>query len=174
MTTKLAATLKRQAAPSKSLQRLRTLALNLHWTWSPDAQRLFASLDPPLWRATHHNPVRTMNLLAPERREMLDSDNAFLDHLARCERDLKHYLETRTWFDRRQRKSSKPDPLIAYLCMEFAVHECLPIYSGGLGVLAGDHVKSASDLGLPFVAVGLLYRNGYYTQQLNADGSTRV
>src|SRR5688572_2146601 len=174
MTTKLAATLKRQAAPSKSLTRLRDLALNLHWTWSPDAQNLFASLDPPLWQATHHNPIRTMNLLPPEWRESLDADDAFLDHLTRCERDLERYLSTRTWFDRTQRKAAKGEPLVAYLCMEFAVHECLPIYSGGLGVLAGDHVKSASDLGLPFVAVGLLYRNGYYTQQLDADGSTRV
>jgi starch phosphorylase len=174
MTLKFAAAPKRHAAPSKSLQRLRNLALNLHWTWSPDAQNLFASLDPALWRATHRNPVRTMNLLPPERRESLDADDAFLKHLARCERDLERYLGAHTWFDRARRKAAKGDPLVAYLCMEFAVHECLPIYSGGLGVLAGDHVKSASDLGLPFVAVGLLYRNGYYTQRLSADGSTRV
>ena len=174
MTMKLAAALTRQRVDSPSLARLRRLALNLHWTWDPGAQSLFASLDPALWRATHHNPIKTINLLSPDGRDAIERDHAFEEHLTRCERGLKQYLAARTWFDRTERTSSKADPLIAYFCMEFAIHECLPIYSGGLGVLAGDHVKSASDLGLPFVAVGLLYRSGYYTQQLNPDGSTRV
>jgi starch phosphorylase len=164
---------------SPHVARLRRLALNLRWTWNPDAQSLFASLDPALWEATHRNPIRMLNRLAPESRapvsrEMIEGDDAFHDHLARCERELKQYLATRTWFDRSQRMRAKGKPLVAYFCMEYAIHECLPIYSGGLGVLAGDHVKSASDLGVPFVAVGLLYRSGYYTQQFNRDGSTRV
>ena len=174
MTMKLAAALKRQPVKSNLFARLRRLALNLHWTWDPGAQSLFASLDPALWRATHHNPIRTIKLLSPDARDAIERDPAFDEHLARCERELKQYLAARTWFDRTQRRSSMADPLVAYFCMEFAIHECLPIYSGGLGVLAGDHVKSASDLGLPFVAIGLLYRGGYYTQRFNPDGSTCV
>jgi glycogen phosphorylase len=153
--------------------RLHTLALNLWWSWNPKAQSLFAALDPKLWEATHHNPIRTLNLLAPERRDLIETDSAFLDRLAACEQDLQTYLATKTWFDRTHKAVGKK-PLVAYFCAEFAVHECLPQYSGGLGVLAGDHVKSASDLGVPLVGVGLLYRCGYYTQEFNPDGSTRV
>jgi starch phosphorylase len=174
MTTKLTSTIRRQPPPMTSVGRLRALALNLHWTWDPDAQSLFASIDPALWRATHHNPIKTINLLSSDARAAIERDPAKGEHLTRCERGLKQYLAARTWFDRTRRKSLNGEPLVAYFCMEFAIHECLPIYSGGLGVLAGDHVKSASDLGVPLVAVGLLYRNGYYTQQLNPDGSTRV
>jgi len=152
--------------------RLDLLAHNLWWTWNSDAQRLFASLDPRLWDATHHTPIKTLKLLAPERRELLQTDSTFLDHLKRVERDLHDYMTARTWFDQHVRTKTKP--LIAYFCAEFAIHESLPQYSGGLGVLAGDHVKSASDLGIPLVGVGLLYRRGFYTQQFNSDGSTRV
>src|SRR3954454_13549808 len=138
-------------------------------------------MDPALWRATHHNPIQNLLLLASERRDAIENDARFAEHLDRVERDLKRYLGTRTWFEKTraakprngQPRNGKP-PLVAYFCAEFAVHESLPQYSGGLGVLAGDHVKSASDLGIPLVGVGLLYRNGFYTQQFNADGSTRV
>lgn len=155
------------------IARIGKLAMNLRWTWNPNAQRLFASLDPRLWDATHHNPIRTLSILTPERRELVANDANFLKLLHHCEAELRQYLRARTWFERTVRQLRR-SPLIAYFCAEFAVHECLPIYSGGLGVLAGDHVKSASDLGLPFVAVGMLYRCGYYTQQFNPDGSTRV
>src|SRR5687767_11336405 len=156
------------------LHRLDALARNLWWSWQPDAVRLFASMDPALWRATHHNPIKTMRLLAPERREVVQTDPRFAQHLSRVERSLRDYLATKTWFERKYKSASKSKPLVAYFCAEFAVHECLPQYSGGLGVLAGDHVKSASDLGVPFVGIGLLYRNGYYTHDFAADGSTRV
>src|SRR5262249_11356747 len=111
-----------------------------------------------------------IRLLAPERRAALAGDARFIEHLARCEKELHQYLKTKTWFERTQRHKIH----IAYFCTEFAIHECLPPYSGGLGGFAGDHVKSASDLGIPFVGIGLLYRNGFYTQEFNADGSTRV
>ena len=153
--------------------RLHALARNLRWAWHPDTQRLFAAMDPPLWRATNQNPLKTIRLLSPERRDALLRDSQFISHLERCERELKDYLAEKTWFDR-SAKAGKTKPLIAYFCAEFAVHESLPQYSGGLGVLAGDHIKSVSDLGIPLIGVGLLYRNGYYTQEFGPDGSTRV
>jgi starch phosphorylase len=156
--------------PTPILSRLDALARNLWWTWNPDAQALFASMDPALWRAMHHNPIKTMRLLAPERRGLIEGDAPFAQHLARIERALRDYLNTKTWFEKRARTRA----LIAYFCAEFAVHESIPQYSGGLGVLAGDHLKSASDLGIPLVAIGLLYRCGFYTQQLAADGTTRI
>jgi glycogen phosphorylase len=161
------------AARTNVFDRLDRLARNMWWTWNSDAQRLFAAMDPSLWDATHHNPLRTIKLLTPERRRAVANDANFSAHLARIEDELGSYLKARTWFDRTHKRRGG-DALIAYFCAEFAVHESLPQYSGGLGVLAGDHVKSASDLGVPFVAVGLLYRCGYYTQEFRADGSTRV
>jgi starch phosphorylase len=159
--------------PLSAADRLHYLANNLWWSWNPKAQSLFAALDPKLWEATHHNPLRTLSLLSPERKELIETDPAFLDRLTASEGDLRTYLATKTWFNRTHKPAGKK-PLVAYFCAEFAVHECLPQYSGGLGVLAGDHVKSASDLGVPLVGVGLLYRCGYYTQEFNPDGSTRV
>jgi glycogen phosphorylase len=156
--------------------RLKKLAMNLWWTWNQAAQNLFAATDPPLWRATHQSPLKTLNRLSAERREDLSNDEVFAQRLSACERELHGYLKARTWFDRSAgaaRRGGKP-PLVAYFCAEFALHESIPQYSGGLGVLAGDHVKSASDLGIPLVAVGMLYRSGYYTQQFNPDGSTRI
>src|SRR4051794_11587918 len=161
----------RAAAAADPLSRVRNLAQNLWWSWNASAMQLFASLDPLLWEASEHNPLKTLRLLAPERADALRRDERFLEHLADCEKQLDAYLAVRTWFDRTH---AKKNVSIAYFCAEFAIHESLPQYSGGLGVLAGDHVKSASDLGLPFVAIGLLYRNGFYTHEFNADGSTRV
>src|SRR5438094_4596054 len=153
--------------------RLDALARNLRWAWHSDSQRLFAGVDPALFRATNHNPLKTMRQLRPERREALLHDARFEAHLARCENELKQYLAAKTWFDRSV-KTGATKPLIAYFCAEFAVHESLPQYSGGLGVLAGDHIKSVSDLGIPLIGVGLLYRGGFYTQEFWPDGSTRV
>ncbi len=157
---------------TNNLDRARALSRNLWWSCNPAAQRMFASLDPKLWDATHHNPIKTLDMLAPERQELLANDEAFAARLDAAETDLKNYLAAKPWFAKSSKASGKP--LVAYFCAEFAVHECLPQYSGGLGVLAGDHVKSASDLGIPLVGVGLLYRCGYYTQEFNKDGSTRV
>ncbi len=154
------------------VERFESIARNLQWSWNHDTQRLFASLDPLLWKATHRNPIRTLKLLSGERRSVIERDPRFSAHLERVEKSLSSYLNETTWFDG-TRLRGKP-PLIAYFCAEFAIHESLPQYSGGLGVLAGDHLKSASDLGIPVVGVGLLYRRGYYTQEFNSDGSTRV
>jgi starch phosphorylase len=144
--------------------RLEALAHNLWWCWNPDAVALFRGLDPDRWSELHHNPVHLLSELSDE---ML---------VARClpwrleavEQHLATYLAaTDTWAARNVPDLAGP---VAYFSMEFALHESLPIYSGGLGVLAGDHVKSASDLGLPFVAVGLLYREGYFKQVIEYGG----
>src|SRR5688572_29721981 len=158
---------------SSLFTRLDKLARNTWWTWNGEAQRLFAAMDPPLWDATHHNPIKTIKLLPAERRAALMEDATFAARLDRVERELRKYLAAGTWYARTQ-QSKLRNALVAYFCAEFAIHESLPQYSGGLGVLAGDHVKSASDLGVPFVAVGLLYRCGYYTQEFRSDGATRV
>ena len=160
------------AAGGDVLARTRELAMNLWWSWNHDAQRLFASLDPATWEATHRNPIKTIKLLTPERRAGLLDDANYAAHLARVERALATYLKTPTWFEKTQKKAK--NVLVAYFCAEFAIHESLPQYSGGLGVLAGDHVKSVSDLGIPFVGIGLLYRNGFYTQEFLPDGRSRV
>jgi starch phosphorylase len=148
------------------LERLPNLAHNLFWTWSPAAQRLFSRLDPELWESTEHNPVRllqeTSNLNSAA------EDPIFVEDYDRVVRDFESYLERNdTWT-----KGAFPDldGPVAYFSAEFGLHESLPIYSGGLGVLAGDHVKSASDLGLPLVGVGILYSQGYFRQRVDSEG----
>jgi starch phosphorylase len=154
--------------PSK-LARLHDLAYNLHWAWDPNAVDLFRRLDPQRWEETNHNPITTLEGLGDERLQELVSDDAYLTNLARVAANLDTYLADReTWF---ASTGVQPNgPKIAYFSMEFGLHECLPIYSGGLGVLAGDHLKSASDLGLPLVAVGLFYHDGYFRQTLDHSG----
>jgi starch phosphorylase len=155
------------------LSRLGELARNLWWSWNPQATALMAAIDPRLFAATNQNPIRTLKLLTPERIADISHDPEFLGRLDAVERDLAQYLAAPTWYDKIALENGRKLK-IAYFCAEFAVHESLPQYSGGLGVLAGDHVKSASDLGIPLVGVGLLYRRGFYTQRFAADGSTRV
>ena len=159
--------------PNDVLQRVATLARNLWWTWNSEPQRLFAALDPVEWEASNHNPLLTLGRLTPERRAALADDAAFCQHLVHCEAELKRYLGARTWFERTATPRQKR-MRVAYFCAEFGLHECLPQYAGGLGVLAGDHLKSASDLGVPLTAVGLLYRCGYYRQSFGRDGATRA
>ena len=159
--------------PDRVLHRVDALARNLWWTWNPDPQRLFAALDPVLWEATNHNPIAVLAGLSPERGAALAEDPVLLSLLRRCELQWAGYLGAKTWFQRTATPQQKRIR-VAYFCAEFGLHECLPQYAGGLGVLAGDHLKSASDLGLPLVGVGLLYRSGYYHQELRRDGTTRV
>jgi len=163
---------KRNAKPDV-LARVDALARNLWWTWNPDPQRLFAALDPALWEATNHNPIATLAALPPERRDVVSNEPAVLALLRDCERQLAKYLAAPTWF-RRSATAPQRRVRVAYFCAEFGLHECLPQYAGGLGVLAGDHLKSASDLGIPLVGVGLLYRCGYYRQELRRDGTTHA
>ncbi len=147
---------------------LRDLAYNLWWTWNYDAVTLFHRLDPQLWGEAVHNPVRLLSELPQDRLEHVSRDRAYLAHLERVLTRLKDYMNEETWFQKNY--PQHVNDTIAYFSMEFGLHECLPIYSGGLGVLAGDHMKSASDLGLPLVGVGLFYHHGYFQQFLSNDG----
>ncbi|MGN6368896.1 MAG: alpha-glucan family phosphorylase [Phycisphaerae bacterium] len=158
------------AVPEK-LQALTELAYNLWTLWNYDASGLFRRLDPDLWESTNHNPVRVLSLVSQDKLASAAADEGFLAHMNRILADFRHYMETPTWYT--QNYGSKPGgeaTKIAYFSAEYGLHESLPIYSGGLGILSGDHMKSASDLGLPLVGVGLLYRFGYFRQSLNADG----
>uniref|UniRef100_C6E8D0 Alpha-glucan phosphorylase n=1 Tax=Geobacter sp. (strain M21) TaxID=443144 RepID=C6E8D0_GEOSM len=150
----------------KELAGLQRIAYNLWWSWEPEAIGLFKRLDPELWRLTRHNPLEVLGSLQQATFESLMADEGFMSHLSQVEERLTEYLSSRTWYERH----GNPGARIAYFSMEFGLHESLPIYSGGLGILAGDHLKSASDLGLPLVGVGLLYRQGYFRQYLNLEG----
>jgi len=150
----------------KELAGLQRIACNLWWSWEPEAIALFQRLDPELWRLTRHNPMEMLGSLQQATFEGLMADEGFMSHLSQVEERLDDYLASRTWYQRH----GNPGARIAYFSMEFGLHESLPIYSGGLGILAGDHLKSASDLGLPLVGVGLLYRQGYFRQYLNLEG----
>jgi starch phosphorylase len=144
------------------------LAHNLWWVWNPDAVELFRRLDRKLWEDVYHNPVKLLGTMPQEKLVAAAQDDGYLAHLRRVYEDFKAHLSRPGWFH--EHYGDKPKMKVAYFSAEFGLHECLPIYSGGLGILAGDHLKSASELALPLVAVGLLYRNGYFRQYLSADG----
>lgn len=159
--------------PSVVRERVRELAMNLWWTWNEVAQRPFAALDPVLWEATKRCPIRLLDLVDDARVSAAGSDPVFLDALEDARVAMVSAIERKPWFVRVAKPKEKT-LRVAYFCSEFAIHESIQQYSGGLGVLAGDHVKSCSDLGLPFVGVGLLYRHGYYIQEFTEEGDTRV
>ncbi|MBD3161370.1 MAG: alpha-glucan family phosphorylase [Candidatus Eisenbacteria bacterium] len=150
------------------LRPLEDLARNLWWTWNPETAHLFRRLDPDLWEASHHNPVELLGSLTQERLDRLAGDEAVLSSMRRAVDELDEYIERTSWYA--NSFEAGDEMVVAYFSAEFGLHESLPIYSGGLGVLAGDHLKSSSDLGIPLVAVGLLYRRGYFRQYLSRDG----
>jgi starch phosphorylase len=149
---------------------LKELAYNLRWSWDHPTRQLFETIDPELWRGTEHNPARLLGLVAQTRLTELASDSAFTAQLDTVYADFQSYMADGGWWSRHYADEFGPDFKIGYFSAEFGIAECLPIYSGGLGVLAGDHLKAASDLGLPLAAVGFLYQRGYFRQSLNADG----
>jgi starch phosphorylase len=150
------------------LQPLLEMAQNLWWVWHPDAAELFRRLDRKLWEEVYHNPVKLLGICSQSKLAAAATDEGFLAHMNRVYSAFKAHLAEPGWYA--EHHADKSDLLVAYFSAEFGLHESLPIYSGGLGILAGDHLKSASELGLPLVAVGLLYRNGYFQQYLSADG----
>src|SRR5580765_5791910 len=152
-----------------ALEPLREMVLNLWWTWEPSARRLFRHLDPELWHRTNHNPTRMLQLSRQARLEEVSQDEVFLRELAEVHGAYKTYLSRKDTYGKKGPGSEIKKP-IAYFSAEFGFHESIPNYSGGLGILSGDHCKSASDLDLNFVAVGLLYRHGYFKQLINKDG----
>lgn len=139
------------------------------WTWNPDAQRLFSRIDPVLWERTNHNAIQFLRLVDPVRLRQLTTNRYDLDYYDRIMRSFDDYMKLKsTWYaNTYPQHLNKP---IAYFSTEFGLHETMPIYAGGLGVLSGDHIKGASDLGLPCVAIGFLYTQGYFSQHISEDG----
>ena len=148
--------------PDALAKRCAALAADLRWTWCTAAQRLFAALDPVTWEASNHAPWIVLERIAPTRLEAAASDPQIHELLEKAEAAKEHYEGAKTWFER-SRSARLRGLRVAYFCSEYAIHQSTPQYSGGLGVLAGDHLKSASDLGIPLCAVGLLYRSGPQT-----------
>ncbi len=153
----------------ETLLPLLELARNYYWTWNHSIRDLFRDIDRNAWMVTERNPLALLHSLDRERIDELASDRSFLEHLNEAVVSLRAYMNSPTWFDATY-PGERDTTQIAYFCAEFGITESLPIYSGGLGILAGDHLKAASDLGLPLVGVGLLYNRGYFRQRLNFDG----
>ncbi len=151
-----------------SLERLRDIAQNLWWAWAPDARTIFWRIDPALWEEVHGNPIELLTRIEQKRLDELSTDDAFLAQVDVAHQALQKYLGREGWFAKKFPECA--GSRIAYFSMEYGLHESLPVYSGGLGVLAGDHLKTASDLGLPLVGIGLAYAEGYFRQALNSDG----
>ena len=153
----------------KRISRLGELAYNLWRTWNPDAQRLYSRLDPDLWERIYHNPVTFLRKVDRATLNAAVNNRYYLEAYDRVFRNFDQYMARRdTWYN--EKFPELADQQIAYFSMEYGLEECLPLYAGGLGVLSGDHTKQASDLGLPFVAVGLFYSEGYFNQRITEDG----
>jgi starch phosphorylase len=155
----------------RRIDRLGELAYNLWWTWRSEAQTLFQRIDPVLWETLEHNPVRFLRQVARKDLNTVAKDKKYLDLYDRVIDDLSRYMAKdgpdKTWL---QTKHPDYKGQIAYFSFEFGLHECLPLYAGGLGVLAGDHLKEASDLGIPLVGMGFMYLLGYFRQRITEDG----
>lgn len=152
------------------LKRLADLAYNYWWSWTDNRITLFKSIDPQEWERCGHNPVAILQSTSYERLTQLATDPLYIKQLRSLVAEFDAYMAQKdTWVSKVAPQISKDAP-IAYFCAEFGIHESLPVYSGGLGILAGDHLKSASDLGVPLLGVGLLYRQGYFRQRLNRGG----
>ena len=149
------------ASIPESLGFLETLSRNLWWSWNLDAIELFKRIEPDLWKNARSNPLILLNSVSQDRFDSLAIDEDFMEHLSRVK---KLYEKEAVW------SSKNNKPVTAYFSLEFGIHESLKLYSGGLGVLAGDHLKSSSDLQIPLVGICLLYRQGYFSQYLNKDG----
>lgn len=152
-----------------NLEPMRRLALNLWWTWEPTARALFREIDPVIWHTTNHNPVRMLQLSRQARLEELAGSDDFLRNMKAVLEKFDAYMTRKDTWGKTDKAAALGGP-VAYFSAEFGFHESFPNYSGGLGILSGDHCKSASDLDLPFVAISLLYRHGYFKQQINKEG----
>ena len=152
-----------------ALEDLRFIANNLYWSWHYDITEIFRRVDYDLWKQCNHNPIKMLGLVSQARLEDLAGNEGFIYQLKEARKTLEQTLHAPSWFDKIYAREDH-SPVIAYFSAEFGIHESVPIYSGGLGMLAGDHLKSASDLGIPLVAVGLMYQKGYFRQYLNTDG----
>ncbi len=151
----------------KSIAKLEELAYNYWWCWNYEAKELFIRIDRNLWEEVNHNPVLLINKVPQEKLNELSKKTDFIRYLDFIYENYKRYMDDKSWYDSIENKSKGT---IAYFSPEFGINESFPNYSGGLGVLAGDHLKSASDLGLPLIAIGLLYQQGYFRQHLAMNG----
>lgn len=154
----------------ETLEPLREMVYNLWWTWQPDARKLFRHLDPELWHRTNHNPLRMLQLCRQARLTEVSQDDDFLREMHSVHHRLREYMARPDTYGKLRRASTPLTRPVAYFSAEFGFHESIPNYSGGLGILSGDHCKSASDLDLNFIAITLLYRHGYFRQQVNKEG----
>jgi starch phosphorylase len=159
-----------RAAYPAELARLGEIVANLRWSWHPDSLDLFESVDPDRWAACAHDPSRMLGEVSAERFAQLARDRRFLRRLEDIYDDLTDYLTSPRWYQHEQATGAALPDSIAYFSPEFGITEVLPQYSGGLGILAGDHLKAASDLGVPIIGVGLFYGAGYFRQSLSRDG----
>ncbi len=166
-TTPLLRTFTAVAELPPAISRLRELASNLWWVWHKEAKHLFIDINPATWNAIGHNPVLAIEQAAPEKLIELANNATYMERYHHVLKDFDEYMATPIKEIEGIITEQKP---AAYFCCEFGIHESLPIYSGGLGILAGDHMKSVSDLALPVIGIGLLYRNGYFRQRLNNEG----
>ena len=153
----------------RRIKRLGELAYNLWWTWNPDAERLFIQIDRDLWERTNHNPIKFLNMVQRASLNSVTQNRYYLEYYDQIFGEFDDYMRAEeTWCSRNHPEyNHRP---IAYFSTEFGLHETLPIYAGGLGILSGDHLKGASDLGLPLVAVGFMYTHGYFSQHITEDG----
>ncbi len=153
----------------KRIEKLAEIANNLWWSWNTEFLRLFQKIDRDLWEESSKNPVKFLKNVSQERLEKASKDILFLKEYDKVVEDFDDYMNSKnTWFSNKYPENKKD--LIAYFSAEYGLDETIPIYSGGLGILSGDHLKSASDLGIPLVAVGLLYKHGYFKQKINGYG----
>jgi starch phosphorylase len=153
----------------RRIKRLEDLAYNLWWVWHPEAQRLFKEIDALLWEKCYHNPIAFLRDVERTHLNAVTNDRYFLDKYDRVLREFDRYMKEKdTWFNKTYPDLS--DELVAYFSFEFGLHESLMVYAGGLGVLSGDHLKEASDLGIPLVGVGFVYTYGYFSQRISEDG----
>ena len=149
------------------LEPLEELAANLHWAWSPETRDVFRAIDPELWDRVGDDPIGLLGEVSRERLQELANDPGYVDWVRRTRDNLHSYLHRDAWY---QRQPADRPQAIAYFSPEYGIAAALPQYSGGLGILAGDHLKAASDLGVPIVGVGLFYRSGYFHQTLSREG----
>ncbi|MDQ2837345.1 MAG: alpha-glucan family phosphorylase [Actinomycetota bacterium] len=166
-----------RAALPAELAQLGEIVANLRWSWHPESLDLLESIDPEVWAECHGDPARLLGGVSTDRLTALAKDRRFLRRLQDVSDDLREYLDQPRWYQRQQELEANPDATgpalpdaVAYFSPEFGITEVLPQYSGGLGILAGDHLKAASDLGAPIIGVGLLYRAGYFAQSLSREG----
>ena len=153
----------------RRISRLGQLAYNLWWVWNPEGQMVFSQIDKSLWERMNHNPVAFLHKVDRPRLNAMTNDRYYLDFYDRVMHNFDQYLKSEdTWFQRTY--PDLTDKTIAYFSFEFGLHEALPVYAGGLGVLSGDHLKGASDMGMPVVAVGFVYNQGYFSQRITEDG----